>query len=481
MRKYDVYISYSRQDAPIARNVCYGLEGYNIRCFLDHDLLGIEWETLKLALSQSKAVILFYSENSLQSNWVKNDLLYAIQNKIPIIPIMLDDTPLQGVFRHYLADKQGFILDEKVINPWKWEEFLNEIARRIQSHLNKDSVNSSTPEDNIDPKTSLSPENNIEENEEICNRQEQSLTIKKIGIWVKNALCFIAVLVYTLLIKVSFENGNYAEGIILIVGAIVVLFMVLFLLFYGRSEYTLKLFCDADLDSEIGVSVDGQPYDKINQKGVVLIRRKKGCYIITLTPNNNSLASQSFKYTFSKANDGEIIEFTLKQKKTEEPKSDNFKRYKCFIAGSTSLTNERNATRATLSRLYNKWEDQKLIISSYTFEDFSNKHLQQTRYDEFIEKGANCAIFLVRDGVGDKTVEEYRLAVKTFEKTTTRPTIFVYLNDAVKDESVVKFMEEVTKNGSYWREYKDIESLTSKIWEDIDGELFAIFKLGLNK
>ena len=74
MRKYDVYISYSRQDAPIAINVCHGLEDYNIRYFLDHDLLGIEWETLKLALSQSKAVILFYSENSLQSNWVKNDL-----------------------------------------------------------------------------------------------------------------------------------------------------------------------------------------------------------------------------------------------------------------------------------------------------------------------------------------------------------------------------------------------------------------------
>lgn len=103
----------------------------------------------------------------------------------------------------------------------------------------------------------------------------------------------------------------------------------------------------------------------------------------------------------------------------------------CFIAGSTRLVNERNATRAVLSILYNKWEHYNLVISSYTFEDFSNSYTvggQQMHYDEFIEKKANCAIFIVENGVGEKTLEEYKLAIQTFKNNLQRPKIFVYAN-----------------------------------------------------
>jgi hypothetical protein len=152
--------------------------------------------------------------------------------------------------------------------------------------------------------------------------------------------------------------------------------------------------------------------------------------------------------------------------------------FTCFIAGSTRLINERNATRAVLSILYNKWESHNLVISSYTFEDFSNSYStggQQIRYNEFIKEKATCAIFIVTENVGDKTLEEYRLSIDTFNKNHKRPKVFVYANNLSDSKTTQEFIEEVKKNNSYWREYFDLQQLMSLIKEDIDSELFNIF------
>ena len=59
--------------------------------------------------------------------------------------------------------------------------------------------------------------------------------------------------------------------------------------------------------------------------------------------------------------------------------------------------------------------------------------------------------------------------------------IFVYADETIHNDTVLEFKNEVLKNNSYWRGYRDIESLMSKVREDIDAELFAIFKMGLKK
>lgn len=99
----------------------------------------------------------------------------------------------------------------------------------------------------------------------------------------------------------------------------------------------------------------------------------------------------------------------------------NLTKYMCFIEVLLKLINERNFVRAVLSILYNKWENYNLVISSYTFEDFSNRYTvggQRIQYDEIIKEKANCAIFIVTDGVGEKTLNEYRLAIDTLKKQT---------------------------------------------------------------
>lgn len=97
---------------------------------------------------------------------------------------------------------------------------------------------------------------------------------------------------------------------------------------------------------------------------------------------------------------------------------------------STSIINERNAARSVLSILYNQYEKYNFYITAHTFEDFQNKHKiegHQYEYDEFIRKKANCVIFIICKYVGSKTLDEYKVAINTFELTNgERPAIFVY-------------------------------------------------------
>ena len=61
--------------------------------------------------------------------------------------------------------------------------------------------------------------------------------------------------------------------------------------------------------------------------------------------------------------------------------------YKVFIAGSTSLYVERDAIRAVVSEIHNKWSYKGITLTSYTFEDFDNKVHEgglQKLYNTFI-------------------------------------------------------------------------------------------------
>ena len=166
----------------------------------------------------------------------------------------------------------------------------------------------------------------------------------------------------------------------------------------------------------------------------------------------------------------------------------DFITYRCFIGGSTSIVNERNAARAVLSILYNQYEKYNFYITAHTFEDFKNKHKiegHQYEYDEFIRKKANCAIFIICKYVGQKTLDEYKVAIDTFESTNEeRPTIFVYNDNSEsclrQDESITEFRKFVDSKKAYWRDYKDIETLMLKMKEDISAELADVLEMRPN-
>ena len=162
-------------------------------------------------------------------------------------------------------------------------------------------------------------------------------------------------------------------------------------------------------------------------------------------------------------------------------------KYRCFIAGSTSITNERNAARAALSILYNQYEKYDFYITAHTYEDFKNKHKidgQQYDYDTFIREKADCTIFIICNHVGDKTLKEYSLAIETFETTNSkRPAIFVY-NDvscvngiSEQEPSVINFRKMVDSKHAYWRDYIGMDMLMLKIKEDISAELTDVLEM----
>lgn len=164
-----------------------------------------------------------------------------------------------------------------------------------------------------------------------------------------------------------------------------------------------------------------------------------------------------------------------------EPQHD--KLIKCFIAGSKSLQRERDGLRATMSGMYNKWMNFDFKILSFTFEDFDKKVViggQQKLYNSFIEKDADWALFIIDKGIGDKTHEEYKIAMDSYINNG-RPNIVIFGKLGISDMSELSIIkEEVEKYGQYWVDYSDIEHLKLSFESILNWDLINIFKDSFN-
>lgn len=150
--------------------------------------------------------------------------------------------------------------------------------------------------------------------------------------------------------------------------------------------------------------------------------------------------------------------------------------YRCFIAGSTALQNERDAIRAVIGEIHNRWSSKNIYITSYTFEDFNN-NVQvgglQNQYDRFIAHDADCIIFIVDGEIGDKTLHEFNIALKVYGEKR-RPSIYVYNNVNGKSHPQADtFINKVAREGHYWRLYSNVMDLRLKFKEDITNELIG--------
>ncbi|MBQ8544215.1 MAG: hypothetical protein IJ434_03505 [Alistipes sp.] len=159
----------------------------------------------------------------------------------------------------------------------------------------------------------------------------------------------------------------------------------------------------------------------------------------------------------------------------DEGRNVNVVEYKCFIAGSTTINMERDAVRASFGQVYNKWKNLGIMVSAFTFEDFDNNHQQQMRYDEFIRSEADFVIVIIADGIGSKTIGEYRLAVSTLQENKKRPKVVVYADEKSKnDPTVVEFKKEVERNQTYWVSYSTLNELKEKVQNEMTKQLLPI-------
>ena len=112
---YDVFISYSRKDTAVAKQICAVFDAYKryykFEYFFDTSEIGIKSEYLKRiasAISQSKSMLFLASNDSYASTFCAKELLFAEDGKIDIYRYALDksqppqDIKLLLITQHYL-------------------------------------------------------------------------------------------------------------------------------------------------------------------------------------------------------------------------------------------------------------------------------------------------------------------------------------------------------------------------------------------
>jgi hypothetical protein len=132
--KYDVFISYSREDSDIIDPVVQFVRALrNSPVFRDIDniIAGKKWEPqLMEALTDASLVIVFWCEHSATSSYVQKEYKFAIEHDKDILPVLLDKTKmpkdlsafqaidLSNTIMHGLELKSRFGDDDSV-----WEGF----------------------------------------------------------------------------------------------------------------------------------------------------------------------------------------------------------------------------------------------------------------------------------------------------------------------------------------------------------------------
>ena len=131
IKKYDVFISYSRKDIDEV-NAFVGMLKKSIPALnVWFDIDGIESgdefdEKIIDAIENSFCVLFALSDNSLQSQWTKDEVMYAKNIGIKVIPILLEGATLRGWFLFkfgridYINSKNQKDMDKLLSNLSSW-------------------------------------------------------------------------------------------------------------------------------------------------------------------------------------------------------------------------------------------------------------------------------------------------------------------------------------------------------------------------
>ena len=131
--KKDVFLSYSSRDAERIEKIVKALEQSGVSVWWDRDIPpGKTWDAvLGKALAEAKCVIVLWTENSVRSDWVKDEAARGKQRKI-LVPALLDDVEIPlGFGRIEAADLRSW--DGNSTDP----EFINFLAA-IRSFIGKE-------------------------------------------------------------------------------------------------------------------------------------------------------------------------------------------------------------------------------------------------------------------------------------------------------------------------------------------------------
>lgn len=103
---YDVFISHSSKDKPIADGVCATLEQNGLRCWIaPRDIVpGEEWSTaIVRALEQVKVFVLVLSHAANESHQISREVERAVHNSLPIIPYRIENIRPTDALEYFIS------------------------------------------------------------------------------------------------------------------------------------------------------------------------------------------------------------------------------------------------------------------------------------------------------------------------------------------------------------------------------------------
>lgn len=246
---------------------------------------------------------------------------------------------------------------------------------------------------------------------------------------------------------------------------------LMFLLLRIKKSRKDNIKLSSDIASKI--SIDGDLHKEIESREVYTTHLEKGEYLIDFEDKRDENRHKTFNHEVTSKDCKLVFASFL------EESSQNGKTIKCFIAGSKTLQQERDALRAVTCVMYNKWDSKNFRILSYTFEDFKKEHTlipPQELYNKFIEEEADWALFIIDGEVGGITANEYRVAMDSFKKNGKPKILALAKVGSENNEKVTEIRDEINKEHQYWTDYTDIVSLKYIFESTLNWDLIRIFQ-----
>ena len=106
---HEAFISYSSKDGAIAERVCAALESAGIGCWMAprNILPGTEWlQAIMEAIHASHVLVLIVSSHAVNSPQVQRELVCAVNQRVPILPLRVEAVTFSPAFEYLLCVPQ---------------------------------------------------------------------------------------------------------------------------------------------------------------------------------------------------------------------------------------------------------------------------------------------------------------------------------------------------------------------------------------
>jgi hypothetical protein len=133
MGAYDVFISYSHEDKPVADAACAVLERHGVRCWIaPRDVtLGMNYgESIMDAIAGARIMVLVFSDHANNSPQVEREIERAVSKGLWLIPIRIEDVVPRKSLEYFISSSHW--LD--AITP-PMEQHLDRLAEAVRNSL----------------------------------------------------------------------------------------------------------------------------------------------------------------------------------------------------------------------------------------------------------------------------------------------------------------------------------------------------------